>query len=200
MIDEEIKKLKQLIIELSYKSKEGHIASAFSILDILYILYNEILRIRTHDVHLDNEDTFILSKGHASLALYAILYKNGYFTLKELMTFCDYNSPFGGHPDKNKIAGVSASTGSLGHGLPVSVGIAMGNKIKENDSKTFVLVGDGELNEGSNWEAIMYASGNKIDNIILNFIIPPEFFLKFCCQTSYLICPLISEILHKIFL
>ena len=166
MKEKEIKKLKKLIIELSYKSKEGHIASAFSIIDILYILYDEILRIKTHDMNIDNDDTFILSKGHASLALYAILYNNSYFTLRELKTFCDYNSPFGGHPDKNKIPGVTASTGSLGHGLPLAVGIAMGKKIQGNTSKTFVLVGDGELNEGSNWEAILLAANHNLNNIV----------------------------------
>lgn len=166
LINKEVKKLKRLIIKLSYKSKEGHIASAFSILDILYILYDEILRNKTHDMNVGYDDKFILSKGHASLALYAILCKNGYFTQKELNTFCDYNSPFGGHPDKNKIPGVTASTGSLGHGLPVAVGIAMGNRIKGNDSKTFVLVGDGELNEGSNWEAILLAANHNLNNLI----------------------------------
>ena len=120
-------------------------------------LYQEAIKI----LELDGQVEISVDSERCLNLILLKLYKNGYFTLKELMTFCDYNSPFGGHPDKNKIAGVSASTGSLGHGLPVSVGIAMGNKIKENDSKTFVLVGDGELNEGSNWEAILLASNRS---------------------------------------
>lgn len=166
MSELEINKLKKLIIELSYNSKEGHIASAFSVLDIMYVLYERVLTISLDQDLEKNDDTFILSKGHASLALYVMLYNKNYFTLENLKTYCSFKSPFGGHPDKTKIPGVTASTGSLGHGLPMAVGIAMAKKIKGSKSKTFVLVGDGELNEGSNWEAILLSSHHKLENLI----------------------------------
>ena len=166
MNDPEINKLRKLIVELCYESQEGHIASAFSILDILYVLYEKILKISLPDDKLDKiNDIFILSKGHACLALYAVLYKKGFFTLNDLKTYCDYDSPFGGHPDKTRIPGVTASTGSLGHGLPIAVGIAMAKKIKKVQSETFVLVGDGELNEGTNWEAILLASHHNLKKL-----------------------------------
>jgi transketolase len=153
--------LKKKILQISNKSKEGHVASSFSILDILWVLYNEIL-------HLDDfntRDRFILSKGHASLGLYSILNYKKYITGEEFDSFCKFDSILGGHPNKNKIKWVEASTGSLGHGLPVSVGMAMGLKISCSTSKVYCLIGDGELNEGSNWESVMLASNHNLSNL-----------------------------------
>ena len=149
------KKLIKRIIDIAYKAKEGHIASSLSILDILYVLYDKIL---------NNEHHFILSKGHASLGLYVIL---EHFNLLEenLEDFCKMNGKLGGHPN-NKIKNIEASTGSLGHGLPMAVGIAMGEKIKKTNLKTFVIIGDGESNEGTNWESALLASNHKLDNLV----------------------------------
>lgn len=144
------------ILKLSYDKKEGHIGSSLSILDILYVLYKNKI---SH-----GKDKFILSKGHASLGLYVIL---DYFNLlnEDINTFCDFNSSIGGHPS-NKLKNVEASTGSLGHGLPIAVGMAMANKINKDTSKVYVLIGDGESNEGSVWEAALLASHHKLDNLV----------------------------------
>ena len=144
-----IQELKRKIVLAAYAAKEGHIASAFSILDILYVLYTEVMQ---------PEDRFILSKGHASLALYAVLGS-------DLTDFGKYDSLLGGHPDRNKVPGVVASTGSLGHGLPMAVGIALARKIKSESGRVFCLVGDGECNEGSVWESILLASQHDLDNL-----------------------------------
>lgn len=148
------KKLIKRIIDISYKKKEGHIGSSLSILDILYVLYDKILHRKHH---------FILSKGHASLGLYAVLEHFGMLD-GDLETFCDFESNLGGHPS-NKIKNVTASTGSLGHGLPIGVGMAMAEKIKKSDNKTFVLIGDGESNEGTIWESALLASNHKLNNL-----------------------------------
>lgn len=142
------------LIDISYKAKEGHIASSLSVLDILYVLYDKIL---------DNKNHFILSKGHSSLGLYTIL---EHFNLLDgdLETYCQFNSNLGGHPS-NKIKNVTASTGSLGHGLPMGVGIAIGEKIKKSDKKVFVIIGDGESNEGTIWESALLGSHHKLNNL-----------------------------------
>jgi transketolase len=157
--------LKKLILLAAWSSKEGHIASAFSTLDILYVLYNEILNINSENINDEFRDRFVLSKGHASLALYAILADKGFFPLSELNKFCLYDGILGGHPDSNKVPGVEASTGSLGHGFPLSAGIALGLKIKKNNSRVFVIIGDGECNEGTIWETALLASNHRLNNL-----------------------------------
>lgn len=148
-------KLIKRIIDISYKAKEGHIGSSLSILDILYVLYDKVLK--------NNDNHFILSKGHASLGLYTIL---EYFKLLEgdLETYCQFNSNLGGHPS-NKIKNVKSSTGSLGHGLPIGVGMALGEKIKGTNNKVFVIIGDGESNEGTIWESALLAPNHKLNNL-----------------------------------
>jgi len=149
-----INRLKREIVKASWMAKEGHIASAFSVIDIIYCLYN----------NLDNFK-FILSKGHASLALYAVLADRGFFDVSEMFKFCQIDSMLGGHPDATKIPGVLASTGSLGHGMPMAVGMAMGLKILKNTHRVCVLVGDGESNEGTIWESCLIAATHKLDNL-----------------------------------
>lgn len=161
-----IKFLKRQIILAASKSNGAHIPSAFSILDILYVLYNEILNINSANPNDDDRDRFILSKGHASLGLYTILADKGLLSIKELDNFGSFNGMLGGHPDRNKIPFVEASTGSLGHGFPIATGIALGLKIKKNySSRVFVLIGDGECNEGTIWETALLASQHKLNNI-----------------------------------
>ena len=151
----EIDKLRRRITYLSHKSKEGHIPSSLSILDILYVLYDKLLK--------NTNNYFILSKGHASLGLYVIL---ECFNLLEenLDDFCKFESNLGGHPT-NKIKNVLASTGSLGHGLPIAVGLAMSEKIKGTNNKVFVIIGDGETNEGTIWESALLAANHNLDNL-----------------------------------
>ena len=162
---EKIIDLKRKILEVSAKAKEGHIASAFSIMDILWVLYYKILSINPKNPQDPNRDIFILSKGQGSLGLYAILAEKGFFNKKILKSFCEYNSILGGHPDRNKVPGVESSTGSLGHGMPIAVGVALGCKIKNNKQKVFVLIGDGECNEGTIWESALLACHHKLDNL-----------------------------------
>jgi len=158
-----IKKLTRRIIDLSYESQEGHIPSALSVLDIMWVLYDKVMKIYPKDPDNEDRDRFILSKGHAALVLYAILEEKGF--IEKITDFAKYDSNYGGHPDMNKVAGVEASTGSLGHGFPMAVGIALGLRIKGNKARVYALVGDGECNEGSIWEAAMIAAHHKLDNL-----------------------------------
>jgi transketolase len=164
-VQKDLKDLRRLIIEISTESGEGHIPSSLSILDILWVLYSRVLNIDPRDPRGERRDRFILSKGHASLGLYAVLSAHGFFSLAELRTFGSYKSIFGGHPDRNKVPGVEASTGSLGHGFPMSVGIALGLKMLGNEAKVYVIIGDGEANEGTVWESLLLASEHKLDNL-----------------------------------
>jgi transketolase len=160
-----INKLKTSIVKSAFNSKEGHIPSALSILDILFVLYNKVLNIDKNDCNNETRDRFILSKGHASLALYAILAYKDFIKESELDDFGNFNSRLGGHPDKNKIPGVEASTGSLGHGLPFAVGIALAQKIVKSSVHTYVIIGDGESNEGTIWESALLASNHNLANL-----------------------------------
>lgn len=151
------RKLILRILTLANKGKEGHVPSSLSILDIINTLYEKFI--------IKNKlNKFVLSKGHGCLSLYAVLEK--YKIIKNLNNFCSYNSNFGGHPDKNKIKGVESSTGSLGHGFPFACGISMAKKIKKEKGKVFVLIGDGECNEGTIWESLLLASHHNLNNLI----------------------------------
>lgn len=151
------KKIRLEILEIIYKSKSSHLGSCFSIVDILCVLYNE--RINKSD------DIFILSKGHATLALYVVLAEFRYFKKSLLNTYGHNNTKLMSHANHN-VNGVELSTGSLGHGLSYSVGKCLALKIKKNKKKVFVILSDGELNEGSNWEALMFASHHKLNNLV----------------------------------
>lgn len=152
----ELKQIRRKIIETAYNSQEGHVASSLSIVEILYVLYKHVLT---------ESDYFILSKGHASLGWYSILNYFGYISDEELASFCKEGSKFPGHPDRIKVPHVLASTGSLGHGLPIGVGIALGLKAKKKKGMVYVVVGDGECNEGSIWESVNLAAYHKLDNL-----------------------------------
>jgi transketolase len=158
-------KLRRQIVSATATAGEGHIGSAFSILDILWVLYDQVLRINPKDPKSDERDRFVLSKGHGSLALYAILAEKGFFSVAELGSFATFDSLLGGHPDHNKVPGVEASTGSLGHGLPNAVGMALGLRIRKIDSRVVVLVGDGECNEGTIWESALLAAHHRLSNL-----------------------------------
>ncbi|MDI6688106.1 MAG: transketolase [Desulfobacterales bacterium] len=161
-----VKKLKREIIETMLPTGEGHLPSAFSIIDILWVLYDKILKIDSNNIEKDDRNHFILSKGHGSLALYAVLSEKDFFTKGELRKFARYDSRFGGHPDCNKLPGVEASTGSLGHGLPMALGMALGMKIRHMTYRVYTIVGDGECNEGSIWEAALLAAHHRLNNLV----------------------------------
>ena len=157
-VNEDIKIMKENILKISHIAQEGHIASAISILDVLWYLYDEVMK---------EDDLFILSKGHASLALYAVLEQKGFITHEDFCSFCDFNSILGGHPNRLYVPGVTASTGSLGHGLPIAVGVALAKKIKNESGRVFCLIGDGEANEGSIWESALLAKQHELNNLIV---------------------------------
>jgi transketolase len=157
--------LKKKIIKLATSTQEGHIPAAFSILDLLWVLYDRVLGVTPENITDPDRNRFVLSKGHASIGLYMVLAEKGFFKPEELNNFGKFDSPFGGHPDRTRVRGAEASTGSLGHGFPMSVGLALGAKIKKKPSKVYVIVGDGECNEGTIWEAAMLAAHHKLDNL-----------------------------------
>lgn len=160
------KELRKLALEMVFRSKASHIGSALSIADILSVLYFNFLKVYPTEPNHPKRDILILSKGHACVALYAVLGLKGFFELKDLETYGMDNSNFMNHIS-HKVNGVEFSTGSLGHGLPFALGKALGSKMKNNNNKIVVILGDGELDEGSNWEALLFASHHKINNLLV---------------------------------
>lgn len=156
-------RLRRIILDQSKRANVGHIGSALSVADILAALYGGILRIENPSD--PDRDRFILSKGHAALALYAALHLAGYLPAELLDTYCADGSLLGVHPE-NELAGVDFSTGSLGHGLPMGAGAALGARLQSSGRRVFVLTSDAELNEGSSWEAMMFASHHRLSNLI----------------------------------
>lgn len=157
--------LKADIVRSAFQSQEGHIPSAFSILDIVWVLYDKVLNVTPELATHPDRDRFILSKGHGSLGLYAVLAKKGFIDTEEMKTFGGVDSRLGGHPDRNKVPGVEASTGSLGHGMPIAAGTALGLKIKNSPARVFAIIGDGEANEGTIWESALLAAHHNLNNL-----------------------------------
>lgn len=157
---------RKLIVEMLICAGCGHPGGALSSLEIMTALYFHLMRIDPHNPQWNERDRFILSKGHSSIGLYAILYLKGFMDLETLLTFRQDNSLLCGHPDMHKVPGVEMSTGSLGHGLSVGAGMALAAKLDNKAYKTYVLMGDGETQEGSIWEAAMFASHHKLGNLI----------------------------------
>ncbi len=148
-----------------HAARLGHPGGDLSSADILAALFSAVLRVDPKNPRMPDRDRFILSKGHCSGALYATLALTGFFPRERLAEYMKPLSPLNGHPDRNKVPGVEANTGPLGHGLPIGVGAAKAAKIMGAPWRTFVLTGDGELQEGSNWEALMAASQFRLDNL-----------------------------------
>jgi transketolase len=136
-----------------------------SLVEILRVLFDDVLRYRPHEPSWPERDRCILSKGHGCLALYAILADKGYFDPSHLDAFCHPAGILGGHPERGKVPGVEASTGALGHGLSIGLGMALAARMQKRDSRVFVVMGDGEINEGSVWEAAMCASKHRLANL-----------------------------------
>ena len=144
----------------------GHIGGDFSVTDILATLFGSVLNVDPKDPNKSDRDRIILSKGHAAVALYSTLALRGFFPVEDLKTFAQPLSKLNGHPNRNKVPGVESNTGPLGHGFQIAVGTAIGAQLAKNGSRSFVIMGDGELQEGSNWEAAMFAGHRKLTNLI----------------------------------
>ncbi|MGN1277687.1 MAG: transketolase [Floccifex sp.] len=157
--------LRKDIIEMMHKSKAGHVGGDLSVIDILNVLYNEIMNVSPENFKDGNRDRFLLSKGHCADALFVVLGDKGFFDKQEAIdTFSQYNSKFIGHPNTD-INGIEINSGSLGHGLAIGVGMAIAGKMDSKSYRTYVVLGDGEMAEGSNYEAMMAASQYKLDNL-----------------------------------
>lgn len=152
------------ILQTIFDAKTGHTGSDLSCTDILVALYYEVMTIDATNPEMDGRDQYVQSKGHAAEVLWTVLADKGFLEKEELKTFSQFKSRLIGHPN-NKVAGVEMNTGSLGHGLPISVGIALAGKIDKKAYHTYTLLGDGELAEGSVWEGAMAASHYKLDNL-----------------------------------
>lgn len=144
---------------------EKHTPSATSTLDVIWVLYDRVLRIDPHRTDDPDRDRFLLSKGHGPMAYYAVLAAKGFIGVDTLRTFGRYDSPLGHHPDRNLVPGIEISSGSLGHGLGVGVGMGLGLRARRSPARVFCLVGDAELDEGSNHEAIAFAGRVGLDNL-----------------------------------
>jgi len=160
------RQIRRDIIEMTYKAGSGHPGGSLSSADIMAALYFDIMKHDPQKPEWEKRDRFFLSKGHACPVLYAALAESGYFPMKHLATFRNLNSVLQGHPHRLKTPGVEMSSGSLGQGLSIAAGTALGLKMDESKSKVFCLMGDGELQEGQIWEAAMAAGHFKLNNLI----------------------------------
>lgn len=155
------------VLNQVYNAKSGHIGGSLSIADILSYLYTVELNVDSKNPDDNNRDRFVLSKGHTSPALYSVLAYKGFFDKEELKGFRKVNQKLQGHPEMKKTKGVDVTTGSLGQGLSVAVGLALGGKLSKQSFRVYCIVGDGEIQEGQIWEACMFASNYKLDNLVV---------------------------------
>lgn len=170
LTDQELKlksvEYRKTILRIIKQARAGHTGGDLSSVDILNVLYNNILRVSPATVTDPNRDRYVQSKGHCAEALYTVLADRGYFAVEELDTLCRYQSRLVGHPTRS-VPGVEQNTGALGHGLAVAVGMALAAKLDRRSYRVFTLLGDGELDEGSNWEASLAAAHFGLDNLIV---------------------------------
>lgn len=165
-LDARSRGLRHLMVRMLKGGNRGHIGSTLSLIEIMRVLYDDVMKHDPKNPDWEQRDVCILSKGHGCIAQYAILADKGYFPMSELDIFCRKDSILGGHPDANKVPGVEASTGALGHGLSIGLGMALAARMKKLQSRVFVVMGDGEINEGSVWEAAMSANKHKVTNLV----------------------------------
>ena len=156
--------IREDVLDMIYRAKAGHIGGDFSVTDTLVALYYDVMNVSPETIHDPDRDRFILSKGHSVEALYSILADRGFFPKEELLGYSQFGSRFIGHPN-NKIPGVEMNSGSLGHGLPVAVGMALAGKMDNAPYRVYTVMGDGELAEGSVWEGAMAAGHYHLDNL-----------------------------------
>ena len=150
-LDEKSRSLRTLVLDALEGGGRGHLASALSLIEIVRVLYSNILNHYPSNPNFQQRDRFILSKGHGCLALYAVLFQKRFISKKDLLSAGKFNSKLGGHPEHDKVKGVEISTGALGHGLPIAVGMAIASKLKRDKKLFFVVCGDGEIQAGSVW-------------------------------------------------
>lgn len=158
-------KIRKDIVRMITEAKSGHPGGSLSAVDVVTALYFKVMRHNPENPKWEDRDRFILSKGHAAPLLYSVLAESGYFEVKELLTLRKLGSRLQGHPDMKRLPGIEISTGSLGHGLSVGNGMAIAGKLNRKDFRVYVLLGDGECQEGQVWEAAMTASHYKLDNV-----------------------------------
>lgn len=159
------RKIRAHAVNMTSRGGSSHVGSALSMADIVAVLYGGVLRVDPSEPKRPDRDRFVLSKGHAGAAVYAALAETGFLPIEKLQTHYQDGSDLSGHVSHKGIPGVELSTGSLGHGLPVGTGIAKAGKLKGADYRVFVLLSDGECDEGSNWEAILFAAHHQLDNL-----------------------------------
>lgn len=166
-LDQRSIELRELIMDGFTTARRGHLGSYLSLVEILRVLYDDILSFRPRYPKWRDRDRFILSKGHGSLALYAILADHGFFSKKKIKSFVSFDSMFGQHPDSRKVPGVEASTGSLGHGLSIGVGMALAARMGHKKYRVVVVISDAECQEGSIWEAALAINKHKLTNLLV---------------------------------
>lgn len=159
------KQIRLGIIEAVYSAQSGHPGGALSVADIMAVLYFNEMNVNPSEPNMESRDRLVLSKGHASAALYSALANRGFFDVEDLKSFRNINSNLQGHPDKNKVPGVDMTTGSLGQGLSAANGMALAGKLQDKDYRVYCVLGDGEIEEGQVWEAAMAAAHYKLDNL-----------------------------------
>jgi transketolase len=166
---DEVKELSRRIriqvLHMTHRAKSSHVGSSFSIVDLLAVLYTKILRVRPNEPDWPDRDRFLLSKGHGAAALYATLAERGFFPEGWLTEFNADGTRLAGHVTHHGVPGVEVSTGSLGHGLPLGCGMALAAKRDGRPARVFVVMSDGECDEGSNWEAALFAPHHRLDNL-----------------------------------
>ena len=164
-LKEKSRELRKDIIKMLLEAKSGHPGGSLSAIDILTVLYYEVMKHNSEDPNWEDRDKFVLAKGHINPALYAVLANTGYFPKKELLTLRKLHSRLQGHPDRNKLPCIEASTGSLGQGLSIAVGMAVALKHDNKPNRIYCMMGDGEQDEGQIWEAVMSAAHYGLDNL-----------------------------------
>lgn len=164
---EQATRLRKSILRTAHAGKDANLQSIFSSVEILRVVYDRILRSAPDMINSPDRDRFVLSKGQSTMGLLAILAEKGYFPEEELNTACQYDSRISMQADRTKLPCVEISAGSLGHGFPIAVGMAWGNKVFDRKGHVYVMVGDGEMNEGTMWEAALFAASEKLDNLTL---------------------------------
>lgn len=167
IVENKLQEIKKMIIRMTYKAQVSHVGAALSVVDILYSLYFDVTDINSDNIEDKNRDVIILSKGHASAALYSVLYYKGLISKNYIETYAINGGELPCHIDKNKSLFFEVSTGSLGHGPSVAVGMALAKKMDKLEGRVYVICGDGECNEGSVWEAIMFAGTHRLNNLTL---------------------------------
>lgn len=165
-LEEQAVQLRRDIVEMIHAAKAGHPGGSLSAVDMITALYFHVMRIDPQNPRWEDRDRFVLSKGHACPALYAALARRGFFDPKHLTTLRQYHSILQGHPDMNKTPGIDISSGSLGNGLAIGVGMAMSGRLHHQDYMTYVMLGDGEVQEGMVWEAAMTAHHHDLGNLV----------------------------------